>query len=500
MLGLFPYPSELSPFMPPNPDVMPSFVQRLAASWAALWNLLMRPFRRTTTPTLPTSTLIPRADHPISRKDISRGALHVLYGLHEAGYDAFLVGGCLRDLLTGVPPKDFDVVTNARPEEVERLFRGARVIGRRFKLVHVRHRGEIIEVATFRALSDDRDDERLIKLSKDGQILRDNVYGSIEEDALRRDFTVNALYYDIADFSLHDFADSLHDIEQRTLRLIGEPEQRYREDPVRMIRAIRFQAKLGFELDPATAAPMTAMAPLLAQVPAARLFEEVLKLFLSGHALATLDGLRAHDLLEPLLPLTATAMRDKDGGVDLTFLEAAMRNTDRRLADDKPVTPAFLFAVLLWPPVRRRFQRALDQGMPPVQAMSKAAGDVVVQQVNRVAIPRRFSSVMREIWDLQLRLPRRQGQRAAQLMEHPRFRAAYDFLLLREEAGEIAPGLGQWWTDYQDADPETRDEMAQQVRRPRGPELAEPETDDGPRRRRRRPRRRRPAGGGSADA
>lgn len=443
---------------------------------------LMRLFRRGDHTANVQRRIIPRDQHDISRKDFSRAALHVLYGLKDAGYDAYLVGGCLRDLLTGIKPKDFDVVTNATPEQIERVFRGARIIGRRFRLVHVRFKGDVIEVATFRALAGDDDpDDHLSRRSANGQILRDNVYGTIEEDALRRDFTCNALYYNIADFSLHDFADSLHDIEQRTLRLIGDPEQRYREDPVRMIRAVRFAAKLDFEIDPDTEEPLSRLAPLLQQVPAARLFEEVLKLFLGGHGQRTFAVLQRYGLFDALFPATAEALADADGASDLKLLHAAMRNTDQRLAQDKPVTPAFLFAVLLWPVLRRRLAFYLDHGMPPMQAMNKAAGQVMADQVAIIAIPRRFSTVVREMWDLQLRLPRRAGNRAEQLMQHPRFRAAYDFLLLREEAGEIKPGLGEWWTRYQEAHPMDRDQLLASLSRHDEP--------GAPRKRRRRRRR-----------
>ena len=452
---------------------------------------LMRPFRRGSS-TAAQRRIIPRDQHNISRKDFSRAALHVLYGLKDAGYDAYLVGGCLRDLLTGIKPKDFDVVTNATPEQIERVFRGARIIGRRFRLVHVRFKGDVIEVATFRALAGDDDhDDHLSRRSANGQILRDNVYGTIEEDALRRDFTCNALYYDIADFSLHDFADSLHDIEQRTLRLIGDPEQRYHEDPVRMIRAVRFAAKLDFDIDPDTEAPLSRLAPLLQQVPAARLFEEVLKLFLSGHGQRTFAILQRYGLFDALFPATAEALADEDGASDLKLIHAAMRNTDQRLAQDKPVTPAFLFAVLLWPVLRRRLAFYLDHGMPPMQAMNKAAGQIMAEQVSVIAIPRRFSTVVREMWDLQLRLPRRAGNRAEQLMQHPRFRAAYDFLLLREEAGEIKPGLGEWWTRYQEAHPVDRDTLLASLTRR--------DSEPGAPRKRRRRRRRGGAGNQAGD-
>lgn len=395
-------------------------------------------------------TVIPRDEHSVSRKNISRAALDVLYGLHKADFEAYLVGGCLRDMLTDSSPKDFDVVTDATPEEIKQVFKRARIIGRRFRLAHVRFGPDVIEVATFRASHDPSDDDSDVHRSDAGMILRDNVYGSIEEDALRRDFTINALYYNIADFALYDFVGSLDDIKRRRIRLIGDPESRYREDPVRMLRAARFAAKLGFEIDGPTEAPIRKLAGLLHHVPPARLFDEVLKLFMSGHGRASLEQMERLQLLHMLFPETGRLLENGDE-TTLRLIEAAVDNTDRRLAEAKPVTPAFLLGIMLWPVIQEKMQLFREQGMPPAQAMHKAAGKALSEQVKIIAIPKRFSTVMREIWELQIRLEKHQGRRALQVLEHPRFRAAYDFLLLREQAGEIAPGAGDWWTQLQNA-------------------------------------------------
>ena len=427
---------------------------------------------------LPVPDIHSREHHQISRKHFSRAALDVLYGLHKAGYDAYLVGGCLRDILTGTEPKDFDVVTNATPEQVKDIFRRSRIIGRRFRLVHVMFGREVIEVSTFRSLS--RNDEDDHSQSDGGLILRDNVYGTIEEDALRRDFTVNALYYNIANFALYDFVDSLKDIEKKQLRLIGDPEQRYREDPVRMLRAARFAAKLGFDLAPSTEKPIRPLATLLYQVPAARLFDEMLKLFLSGYAEASLAALQRYSLFEVLFPETGKRLHDSPLRENWQrLIEQAARNTDARIAEGKPVTPAFICAVLLWPAVQARLEKHLQHGMPYAPALAKAAGQALNEQCHVTSIPKRFSTMMREIWELQERLDKRQGRRAEALVTHPRFRAAYDFLLLREQCGELEPGLGDWWTQYQQADEHDREHLVRNLGQKAAPG----------KRRRRRPRR-----------
>lgn len=407
--------------------------------------------------------IIPRDQHSISRRDLSRGALSVLYDLQNAGHEAYLVGGCLRDLLTGSSPKDFDVVTSALPEEAHALLRRSRIIGRRFKLVHVRFGREIIEVATFRALGRDNEAIQDRSHSDTGQILRDNIYGTIEEDALRRDFTINAIYYNIANFCLYDYAGGLADIEKQLIRLIGDPEQRYREDPVRMLRAVRFAAKLGFQIHPQTEAPIRKMASSLQLVPPARLFDEIVKVFASGHGLQALQLMENYGLLAVLFPELADIILDKDG-TDRRLLEMALANTDSRLARNQPVTPAFMYAVMLWPSLHRQVARLVDEGMSRAQAMHEAQNDVIKQQLQTIVIPKRFSLAMREIWDLQARLERRHLDRLDALMSLPRFRAGYDFLLLRERAGESTDGAADWWTRYQDADEKTREGLRGELR------------------------------------
>ena len=390
--------------------------------------------------------IIPRAEHAISRKSISAGALRVLYRLHEAGHRACLVGGAVRDLLLGGHPKDFDVATDATPEQVRALFRNCRLIGRRFRLAHVVFGREIVEVATFRGSSDDGSGDRHLV---DGRLVRDNVYGTIEEDAVRRDFTVNALYYDISDFSVLDSVGGMEDLQHRVLRLIGDPEQRYREDPVRMLRAARLAAKLGFTIEAATAAPFAALGSLLAEAPPARLFDESLKLFLSGHGLASFRSLEQHGLLQHVFPATARVLAQGDAAAFRRLVEQTLANTDARVREDKPVTPAFLFAALLWEPVRRAAQAAIEGGADAGAAWSHATERVLREQAQRVAVPRRFTIAVEEIWAMQPRFAQRTKKRAFRLLEHPRFRAAYDFLVLRaDESPELAE-LARWWTEAQ---------------------------------------------------
>ncbi|WP_016853966.1 polynucleotide adenylyltransferase PcnB [Halomonas smyrnensis] len=438
---------------------------------------------------LPELRIIPREEHPVSRQHFSDAALKVLYRLHNAGHEAFLVGGCIRDSLLGRMPKDFDVATDATPEQVRELFRNSRIVGRRFRIVHVRFGREVIEVTTFRGKPSDDHGDHIAQQSDDGMLLRDNVWGNIEEDAIRRDFTINALYYNIADFSIHDFAGGVQDIEDRTLRLIGDPATRYREDPVRMLRAVRFAAKLDFDIDPATEAPIAELAELMLQVPPARLFDEVLKLFMSGHGVETFHLLRDFGLFAMLFPEADEAMEELPWAE--AVIERALTSTDRRVRDERPVTPAFLFAALLWGPVQLRQQALEADGMPPIPAQQAASQQVISRQLQHVSIPKRFSLPMRDIWDLQQRLPLRRGKRVFQTREHPRFRAAYDFLLVREAAGEMEPGLGDWWTAFQDAD-------EHEQRRLLGKVDADPAGTPAPRnKRRRRRRRRKPSNGES---
>ncbi|MCC5794459.1 MAG: polynucleotide adenylyltransferase PcnB [Chromatiales bacterium] len=396
--------------------------------------------------------IIPRAEHNISRANISRNAVKVLYRLKDAGYQALLVGGGVRDLLLGLQPKDFDIATDASPEQVRDLFGNCRLIGRRFRLAHVRFRDEIIEVATFRGPGSgdmDGDDRRV--LDEAGRILSDNSFGTLEEDAWRRDFTINALYYNIADFSLIDHVGGMADIMARQLRLIGDPETRYREDPVRMVRAARLAAKLGLSIAEDSAGPVARLASLIDAVPPARLFDEFLKVFQTGHALASYELLQRLGLFEHLFPLTAMWLgRDARAG---GFIEAALANTDRRVAEGLPVTPMFLFAVFLWGPVRdRAAEIQAAEEISEIQALAIAAAELTELQVQRVALPRRFSVPMREMLQLQPRFVRRQGKRAQALLTHKRFRAAYDLLLLRAAAGEAPQDLADFWTEVQGQD------------------------------------------------
>ncbi|MES9830743.1 MAG: polynucleotide adenylyltransferase PcnB [Candidatus Thiodiazotropha sp. LLP2] len=411
--------------------------------------------------------MIPRDEHIISRANISKNAVKVLYRLSKSGYEAYLVGGGVRDLLLGREPKDFDVATNALPEEVKEVFSNCRLIGRRFRLAHVHFGREIIEVATFRSnrKESDHDGDRHME---NGRILRDNVYGTLEEDAQRRDLTINALYYSVDNFSVVDFANGMSDLQQGIIRLLGDVESRYREDPVRLLRAIRFAAKLGFVIEPQTEAPMARLAPLLEDVPSARLYEEVLKLFLGGAALESFEKLRHYELFGQLFPATEEALSHEDHEFPITFVSRGMANTDERLRQGKSVTPAFLFAVLLWEPVRLKAERLQAQGVHPVEALQNAASDVLSEQNRRVSIPKRFSYPMRDIWQLQARFTQRQGNRPQRLMTHPKFRAAYDFLLLRAESGEVEQELSDWWTLYQDANSQEKLSMTEQGRRGRG--------------------------------
>ena len=413
--------------------------------------------------------VIPRADHSISRAAISPNALKVLYRLKEAGYQGFLVGGAVRDLLLGIRPKDFDVATDALPEEVRRLFRNCRLIGRRFRLAHVHFGQEIIEVATFRAsAAPEREDSEDVDAETDvaapltaaddpahrafdttGRILRDNIYGTIEEDVWRRDFAANGLYYNIEDFSVWDFVDGVSDVRARRLKLIGDPETRYREDPVRMLRAVRFAAKLGFSIEVSTEQPIRRLANLLDGVPPARLFEECLKLFLSGFGASSFRLLQEYGLFEHLFPLSAAAMKLPPYAYAREMLELGLANTDARIADAKPVTPTFLFAVLLWGAVLRELNEQSAGPTPDLAQLMRACDTVLRAQQSRVAIPRRFAVPMRELLMLQPRFSRRSGVKSLSLLQHPRFRAAYDFLLLRAQVGAADPELAQWWTEIQ---------------------------------------------------
>ncbi len=442
---------------------------------------------------VPHLRVIPRDAHGVSRKQMSPNALRVLYRLREGGFGAYLVGGAVRDLLIGGHPKDFDVATDATPEQVKALFRNCRLIGRRFRLAHVVYGREIIEVATFRANGGDDEGDR--QTDDGGRLLRDNIYGTIEEDAVRRDFTANALYYAIEDFSVREYVGGYDDVQARVLRLIGDPEARYREDPVRMLRAARLAAKLDFSIEPATAAPIPRLAPLLAEASPARLFEETLKLFLAGHAVASFEQLEATGLLPVLLPETAQALAANSSGALRRMLVQGLRNTDRRVANDEPVSPAFLYAVLLWPAYCRALAQLQAQGVHLAEAQRRAADRVTLHQLARTALPRRFSLPMQEIWLLQPRFSLRQRKRVFRLLAHPRFRAAFDFLELRLAASDSHADDVAFWREAQlhptAATAESVDARAGEDAEAPSSAVAEP--DAIPRKRRRR--RRKPGGG-----
>lgn len=414
-----------------------------------------KPFTPFTEVKINAPVTIPCSEHPISKAQINQNALKVLSRLNEAGFDSYLVGGCVRDLLLGREPKDFDVVTDAKPDEVRRLFHRARLVGRRFRLAHVRFGREIIEVATFRGMPAPASSGP--RHTVEGRILQDNVFGNQEEDAIRRDFTINALYYDVRKNSVIDYVGGIDDLKRGLLRVIGDPEMRYREDPVRLLRALRFAAKLGFRIEPATAKPIQELGRLLLDVPPARMFEEVIKLFHGGCALQTYELLRHYRLFEYLFPLTEAALAVERNGYPLTLVPNALANTDARVQEGKPITPAFLFAALLWEPLRRQLDTDMARGHARYEAVQAATTYVLSQQSQRIAIPRRFSSVVREIWVLQSRFNRRTGKQPFRFLEHRRFRAAYDFLLLRIEVGEEVAELGDWWTQFQTVkEPERR--------------------------------------------
>ena len=413
--------------------------------------------------------LVERDEHNVSRRLISDNALKVLSKLRAGNFDAYLVGGCVRDIILGSKPKDFDVATSATPEEVRALFKNAHIIGRRFKIVHIRYGREIIEVTTFRAnhapnvQKEGKQSRKNLKDSvsahnSSGMILRDNVYGNIDEDAARRDFTINALYYTLDQFRILDFCDGLRDLNEGLIRMIGDPESRYREDPVRMLRALRFAAKLQFEIEPATLKPIDELAHLLESISPARLFDETIKLLTGGQAVATFELIRNCEVGHYLFPPTLHALEHCDAQA-ARLLDLALENTDKRLAEEKSVTPAFLFAALLWPVLQHRLKTEQPSQNNDYQAFQIIANDVLMQQLQYTAIPKRFTLVTKDIWEMQLRLTRKNRRSVENVFAHPKFRAAYDFLLLREESGEDLAGLGQWWTDYQVASDEQRSTM-----------------------------------------
>lgn len=419
--------------------------------------------------------IIPFSRHGIRREQLSRAALNVTTRLQEAGFAAYIVGGAVRDLLLGGVPKDFDVVTNATPEEIHRLFRRSRIIGRRFRIVHVIVGQETIEVTTFRGGQVNAHNEA-------GRIMVDNSYGSQEEDAYRRDFTVNALFYDPSNEVVIDYHHGVKDLQARRLAIIGNAARRYQEDPVRMLRAIRLAAKLNFVIDEATRKPIHLHAHLLKKEPPARLFDEMLKLLMSGQAYACLIKLREEGLSRGIFPFLDAVLGEEGDDV---FLKQALASTDNRIRADKPVSVGFLLASLLWHQVKQQWQRCKKEGEKPVPALIRAIADVEAEQDNDFAIPRRFSATMREIWMLQPRFENRSGQRPYRFLEQPRFRAAYDFLVLRAQGNEVPHELVTWWTEFQDASDETRERLIREIKEGR-----EGNTAHNERRRRRRPRKR----------
>jgi poly(A) polymerase len=422
---------------------------------------------------LPSETLqrVPRETHGLGRDAISPSAAKVCTALREAGFSAYVVGGAVRDLLLGIAPEDFDIATDARPEQIRPLFRRALIIGRRFRLVHVMLGGDTVEVSTFRGA-----DTATAEKDEHGRVLRDNVFGTQEEDARRRDFTVNALYYDPASEEIVDFHGGLDDLKKRMLRVIGDPETRYREDPVRMLRGVRLAAKLGLTLEAETRAPIRSLAPLMERVPPARLFDEMLKLLLSGHASACLRQLRDVGLHKGLLPLLDVILEQPLGE---RFVTLALAQTDERVLAERPVSPAFLFAALLWHEVLAAWKARQGRGERALPALEGAMDEVLDTQCAKLAITRKLTATMREVWAMQPRFEQRSGSRAFRLLEAPRFRMAYDFLALRAASGEVAADLEEWWRAFQNADAESRKAMLL--------------PDSGARKRRRRRRKKRPA-------
>lgn len=417
---------------------------------------------------------IPLVRHGIHREDISPGARRVCETLQQAAYRAYVVGGAVRDLIAGITPKDYDIATNATPEEVRALFRRSRIIGRRFQIVHVMQGAETLEVSTFRA-AHDADTQK----DEHGRVLRDNVFGTQKDDAARRDFTINALYYDPGAETVLDYHHGVADLKQKTLRIIGEPRARYREDPVRMLRAIRLSAKLGLTIDPEARLPIRDMAPLMENVPVARVFDEMLKLLFSGHAVECVKRLRDEGLHHGLLPLLDVILEQPMGE---KFVMLALSSTDERVRQGKTTSPGFLFATLLWNEVLANWEARKSRGELPIPALFEAMDEVLDQQAEKLAITRRISGDIKDIWALQPRFEKRSGKTPLRLLEQPRLRAGYDFLLLRAQSGEVAMELADWWTAFQDADPDARlvmlvPDKAKKRRRPSRSKSREGNTD-----------------------
>ncbi len=435
--------------------------------------LIRRVFRRGDAPAAQATTAasIPVARHGIRRERVSTGARRTCETLQQAGHKAYVVGGAVRDLIAGIDPKDYDIATDATPEQVRALFRRSRIIGRRFQIVHVMQGGETLEVSTFRAAHN----EDTVK-DEHGRVLRDNVFGTIAEDAARRDFTVNALYYDPSTETVLDYHRGVADLQQKTLRMIGEPRARYREDPVRMLRAVRLSAKLGLTLDPAVRAPIREMAELMENVPPARLFDEMLKLLFSGHAVECVKRLRDDGLHHGLLPLLDVILEQPLGE---KFVMLSLNSTDARVRAGKSVSPSYLFATLLWHEVLANWEIRKARGELLIPALYEAMDEILDVQGEKLAITRRIAGDIKEIWALQPRFDKRTGKTPYRLLELPRFRAGYDFLALRAESGEIDGEIAEWWHEFQNADADQREAMLL--------------PDNGPKKRRRRSRAKKPS-------
>lgn len=410
-----------------------------------------------------TSFIIPRDQHSISRTAISANALKVLYRLKEAGYAAFLVGGGVRDILLGRTPKDFDVATDAHPEDVRNLFRNSRIIGRRFRLVHVFFGAENIEVSTFRAnVSDERFSETETETevhAETGMIHRDNTYGTIEEDAWRRDFTVNALYYNIADFSVVDYMHGMRDLKLRVLRVIGDPTQRYHEDPIRLLRTIRFAAKLHFQIEPKTESALKTLSHLLQHVPASRLSDECLKLFFAGFAEITYHKLIEYRYLKILFPEMVYVMHAHKNKAHDKLIELALKATDTRWKAGESINPGFLFAVFLWPVLQAHLSKIKNKKNKFYMQLHHTIHDVTKKQTDAMMIPKRLQFMMQAMWLLQFQLTRRRPNRIMMLFRHRYFRAAFDFMGLRVQAGEIPAEHYEWWKQFQLLDADAQQEL-----------------------------------------
>lgn len=415
---------------------------------------------------LPEAKIYGPDDHAMRANMISHDALEIVRTLKKSGYQAYIVGGGVRDTLLDMHPKDFDIATDATPEQAHELFRRSRLIGRRFRLLHVYSGRDFIEVATFRGPAPEEGDKQH-HADEDGRVLRDNVYGNMAQDALRRDFTINSMFFDPDTCEVIDYAGGVADLDDGFVRLIGDPDTRYREDPVRMLRAVRFAVKLSFDIHPDSEKPIPRLHELLSNIPAARLFEEVLKLFHTPVALETYHELQHLHLFQHLFPQTVRAMQSKDGAWSNALIEAALTSTESRIREGKSVTPAFLFAVFLWAPIRQLERANIEQGLTPVPAAQKAQSEVLHQQIHSTAIPKRFRAGMVDIWALQRQLESPRGRRPFLALEHPRFRAAYDFLCLRAQVGDAEQQCADWWTKFQFADEDTQQAMLAEL--PRAP-------------------------------